>query len=172
MLVVTRLYVPSVEPIEEANSREACTTTPTSAHHLESDLTCSSLLPSQDLSEPPSPSLGKSHGCDSPSCVSGKEKINLANCTNVHFELRDTQAGVCFEDPANNLSGWIPVVGRRKKEKMAPPHVLCRLQLLQLRWNTGKSDHSSDSSSEEDEILTIPQTAKVKFSVLDGTPGL
>ena len=170
--------ISSKEPVEKPASKIP---TPIRAHqHLElaggstspsmptQDAVSSQILGSSNSSSSTAPSDSSILTCDN---EFAKNEVDLATCLNVSFELRDGQAGVRFEDSASNTSGWTPVVGRRKKRPRLPPHVLRRFP-PDHPLRQSHTSHCSDSSSEEDETLVIPQTADVYFDVVDGTPGL
>ena len=65
-----------------------------------------------------------------------------------------------------------PLMTYRRSVKIGlPPHVLHRFP-PDHPLRQSHTCHSSNSSSEEDETLVIPQTADVYSDVVDGTPGL
>ena len=94
-----------------------------------------------------------------------------AHCpTSDGIESRDGVPGVCYLD-TENTAGWTPVIGRRKKRPQLPSYVLHRFPPDHpLRRN--QSNHSSESDSETDEEICIPQNANVCFNIIDGVPGL
>ena len=67
-----------------------------------------------------------------------------------------------------HLVGHLWLAGGRRDHDYLP--MCCAGFLLITPYD--RATQASDSSSEEDETLVIPQTADVYFDVVDGTPGL
>ena len=124
---------------------------------------------------PPSNSTSESApGVDllPPSNSESDDSIDLTTCSNVSFETRDSHPGVRFTaEKSDKTPEWTPVVGRRKKRPQIPPFVLRRFP-PDHPIHQSRASCSDDTESEEDEELTIPQSANVFFNVVDGTPGL
>ena len=107
-----------------------------------------------------------------PSNSESDNSIDLTTCSNVSFETRDGHPGVRFTaEKSDKTSEWTPVVGRRKKRPQIPPFVLRRFP-PDHPIHQSHASCSDDTESEEDEELTIPQSANVFFNIVDGTPGL
>ena len=100
------------------------------------------------------------------------DSIDLTSCCNVNFEMRDGCPGVRYQD-SDDMAGWTPVVGRRRKKKRLPDFVLRRFPPDHpMRKTHQDSGSQSDVASSEDEELTIPTGANVHFDIYEGTPGL
>ena len=109
-------------------------------------------------------------GCGFSQPTSGTNNVDLTTCSEVQFELRDGVPGVCYQDTANT-AGWTPVIGRRTKRTQLPSYVLRRFPADHpLRRN--QSNQNSESDSEMDEEICIPQNANVCFNIKDGVPSL
>ena len=108
--------------------------------------------------------------CPSPTTDSESEyeEVNLKSCLDVHYEKRDGVHGVLVHDKKGEQK-WTPVCGRRRKRVR-----LNKVQLQRFPTHCRPSPPSATetSSSDLDVPLTIPKDAKVKYSVIDGTPGL
>ena len=114
------------------------------------------------------PSATSARGFSKP--TSGTNNVDLTTCSEVQFESRDGVPGVCYQD-TENTAGWTPVIGRRRKRPQLPSYVLRRFPPDHpLRRN--QSNHSSESDSETDEEICIPQNANVCFNIIDGVPSL
>ena len=95
-----------------------------------SDTSIDAHPPTRDKSPSSSPSQSGSSTVDSKSQspTSADElgdSIDLTSCCNVNFEMRDGCPGVRYQD-SDNVAGWTPVVGRRRKKKRLPDFVLHR----------------------------------------------
>ena len=93
------------------------------------------------------------------------EQIDLKVCSDVHYEKREGVHGVMVRQHDKQM--WTPVYGRRRKR--VP---LSKFQMKKIPPHCRRLPPSSDSCSESDIPLTIPKHANVKFSVVDGIPGL
>ena len=164
---------------------ETSKNTPIGAHHPSSLAKCEGPAPSKNSASVTSQTNGSTANSkstplatsassgSSPSVdgsVSSANSVDLTACSNVHFESRDGLPGVCYKDTENTAS-WTPVIGRRKKRPRLPAYVLRKFPPDHpLRQD--QSNLSSESGSEEDEELCIPQNANVCFNIMKGKPGL
>ena len=100
------------------------------------------------------------------------DTIDLTSCCNVNFEMRDGCPGVRYQD-SDNVAGSTPVVGRQRKQKRLPDFVLRRFPPDHPMQKTHQDSGSqSDVAGSEDEELTIPTGANMRFDIYEGTPGL
>ena len=114
------------------------------------------------------PSATSARGFSKP--TSGTNNVDLTTCSEVQFESRDGVPGVCYQD-TENTAGWTSAIGRHRKRPQLPSYALCRFPPDNpLRRN--QSNHSSESDSETDEEICIPQNANVCFNIIDGVPSL
>jgi hypothetical protein len=101
--------------------------------------------------------------------------IDLKSCSNVKYDKRGAVHGVTYTID-NEEEAWTPVVGRRSKrpKRSVPLHLLRLRAPPQVKSNLPSSDESTcDSDSDcSDADLGIPDQASVKFSIIDGKPGL
>ena len=108
--------------------------------------------------------------CPSPAITdsdSEGEGINLKSCLEVHYEKRDGVHGVLVHDEKDQEE-WTPVRGRRKKVRRSE----VQLRRFPAHCRPTPLSDTDTSSSDSDVPLSIPNDAKVKYSVIDGTPGL
>ena len=108
--------------------------------------------------------------CPSPTTdsVSEGEKVDLKSCLDVHYENREGVHGVLVHDERGEQK-WTPVYGRRRKRVRLNE---VQLQRFPAHCRPSQLSDPETSSSDSDVPLTIPKDAEVKYSVIDGTPGL
>lgn len=175
---------PTASPAESPKSSKSGTT-PIDAHPAltryksptptPKQSTAESQSPAPDTCKSPSPASNQSTA-DSQSPASSDESgamsngVDLTTCSNVDFEIRDGCPGVSYHDP-ENVAGWTPVVGRRRRRRELPDFVLRRFP-PDHPMRKAHSQDQSDLSSSEDEELRIPAGANVHFNIYEGTPGL
>ena len=96
--------------------------------------------------------------------------MRLGNFSSLAQDKRDAVHGVSYS--IGDKEGWTPVIGRRKKT--VPLHLLHRTAPPHVKVNLPSSDESSCESDSDcsDSSLVIPDHATVKFSIVDGKPGL
>ena len=83
-------------------------------------------------------------------------KIDLANCKEVAYEMRDGMPGVRYkEETEYEDQGWTPVIRKRKPRRKLVGNL---------------SDKSGESSDEE--LKLTRGTRSVKYKIVDGMPGL
>ena len=95
------------------------------------------------------------------------EKVDLKSCLD-HYENRDGVHGVLVHDERGEQK-WTPVYGRRRKRVRLNE---VQLQRFPTHCRPSQPSDTETSSSDSDVPLTIPKDAEVKYSVIDGTPGL
>ena len=81
--------------------------------------------------------------------------------------------GVAYTN-GNEEESWTPVTGRRSKKpkRSVPLHLRLRAP-PQIKSNLPPSDESdSDSDSDGSDVDLIPDQANVKYSIINGKPGL
>ena len=101
--------------------------------------------------------------------------IDLKSCSNVKYDKRGAVHGVTYTN-GNEEEAWTPVVSRRSKKpkRSVPLHLLCLRAPPQVKSNLPSSDDSdSDGDSDgSDADLVVPDQANVKYSIINGKPGL
>ena len=160
--------------MEEVTSKKSDICTPSRAHHSDLPVSTQGAVPSTSASTVRMPSTAPGDSLPSSNSESDNDNasIDLTICSNVSFEARDGHPGVRYTADSDETSEWTPVVGRRRKRPQLPSFVLRRFPPDHPIHQRHASHSDADTSSEEDEELTIPQSANVCFSVVDGTPGL
>ena len=96
------------------------------------------------------------------------EEINLKSCLEVCYEKREGVHGVLACDEKNEQK-WTPVYGRRRKRVRLSK---AQLQRFPAHCHPPPPNDTDSSSSSSEVSLDIPEDAKVKYSVVDGAPGL
>lgn len=99
---------------------------------------------------------------------SASEEISLKSCLEVHYEKREGVHGVLVCDNKNKHK-WTPVCRRRRKRVRLTE---AQLQRVPAHCRPPPPSDIDTSSSGSEVPLNIPEDAKVKFSVVDGAPGL
>lgn len=111
----TAQAIVNAEPMDKAAiGLSDSTSTPSEAHHPGAS---SPAISSVMTSTPDDPLPPVSAMSETP--------IDLATCSNINFEVRDGQPGVCYTANTGESSEWTPVVGRRRKRPRPPPAVCC-----------------------------------------------
>ena len=97
--------------------------------------------------------------------------IDLKSCSYIRHDNRDAVHGISYS--IGDEEGWTPVIGRKEKRSV-PLHLLCRRAPPHVEVYLPSSDESSCESDSDcsDSSLVIPDHATVKFSIVDGKPGL
>ena len=87
------------------------------------------------------------------------------SCSNIRYDKRDAVHGVSYS--IGDAEGWTPVIGRKKRSFPCIFLVVEHLLALKLTWRPLVVKVIVTDSS-----LVIPDHATVKFSIVDGKPGL
>ena len=155
---------------ETASRKSNNTSTPSKAHHqnipgavtltqgaVPSTSTCT-------VTSMPSAVPGNSLSSSNSEFESESVSVNLTTCSNVSFEARDGHSGVRYTSNSDEIPGWTPVIGRRRKRPQLPPFcVTVRRFPPDHPIHQHHASHSDDdTSSEEDEelIITTMNTSK------------